>query len=320
MGEIRIRKFALDYLVGAVLAFLFLILLVGGFDLVDEKIVFDTSRKCSQSFSNSDIFRGLESPLDAEESCSVSSPCDQWHKVECMGTLRGSEIPGAILFQQFLFSKVNPAVVETDWFGGGYKLQYAPKFSTATFLLITIYCGILIEASALIFALWRQRSLGEMFYLPFGSRYQQFLGPFLFAVILAATMAGINYHLFQLFDYPGTQVSYTKQSFFRSVPGIAFAVLLAPVLEEMLFRGVFLKYFVGKNRAILGAILVSLGFATLHIFKEQTFAWALYTLLLYFAVSLAISWIYIKQQNLWSAIVFHSGFNSTMVAISLVFY
>jgi membrane protease YdiL (CAAX protease family) len=81
--------------------------------------------------------------------------------------------------------------------------------------------------------------------------------------------------------------------------------VLAPVLEEMLFRGVILRSFLNqysKWTAIVGSAAL-FGFAHLNIYQ--------------FAVGLVLGvflgWLYERTRSLWPCICLHAGYNLTLL-------
>lgn len=93
-----------------------------------------------------------------------------------------------------------------------------------------------------------------------------------------------------------------KSFWFRTYLGF-FAVVIAPVAEEFIFRGVlypFVKQLGSPRTAFFG---VSAIFALIHF--------DLGTLVPLFALALALTWLYEKTDNLLAPITAHSLFNGT---------
>jgi membrane protease YdiL (CAAX protease family) len=85
--------------------------------------------------------------------------------------------------------------------------------------------------------------------------------------------------------------------------------IIAPVLEEMLFRGIILRSFLRQytpGRAILVSALL-FGLAHLNIY--QFVAGAL--------IGLLLGWLYERTRSLWPGILLHAVYNSALTAISL---
>ena len=97
---------------------------------------------------------------------------------------------------------------------------------------------------------------------------------------------------------------------------IAISVLLGPIVEETLFRGVVFGSIRRKNR--LMAYLVSfLLFAVYHLwvpfvlsFENGVIDWSLLIHLLdYLPASLVLAWSYEKSGSVWSPIILHALIN-----------
>lgn len=90
-------------------------------------------------------------------------------------------------------------------------------------------------------------------------------------------------------------------------PIMVTAVFMAPILEEVLFRGVVFQSIRKKHRIL--AYVVSIGlFAVYHIWQYALAEWDLTILLYavqYIPITLAITWAYERSGSLWTAIFFH---------------
>ena len=129
----------------------------------------------------------------------------------------------------------------------------------------------------------------------------------------------MNYLVFAWFEHPEVEAKEILTTLLKSVTGIITIVIVAPLAEELIFRGVLLRYFVERNKPLLGTILISLMFSALHGFLEQGLGWQLYVSTIYFIFSVLLCRVYIMQKTIWSPIVFHSAYNSTMVVLYMVF-
>lgn len=87
--------------------------------------------------------------------------------------------------------------------------------------------------------------------------------------------------------------------------GVAFTVLLvvvlAPVAEEIVFRGVLLPVISDKWGVFWGVTLSSLIFTAMHLVP--------YTMPPILLLALALSWLFFRTRSLWPAIVAHAAFN-----------
>lgn len=88
------------------------------------------------------------------------------------------------------------------------------------------------------------------------------------------------------------------------------AVLMAPVLEEIVFRGLMYTRLKKGLPVIAAAIITSLVFGIAH----GTIIWAIYT----FSFSLVLIWVFEKFQSLTACIVLHMAYNLSGMALSLI--
>ena len=88
------------------------------------------------------------------------------------------------------------------------------------------------------------------------------------------------------------------------------AVLMAPVLEEIVFRGLMYTRLKKGLPAIIAAIITSLAFGIAH----GTVIWAIYT----FVFSMILIWVFEKFQSLTACIVLHMAYNLSGMALSVI--
>lgn len=88
------------------------------------------------------------------------------------------------------------------------------------------------------------------------------------------------------------------------------AVVMAPVLEEIVFRGLVYTRLKKGMPAIVAAIVASLAFGLCH----GTAIWIIYAT----ALGLVMTWIFEKYQSLAANIVFHLVFNATGLVINMI--
>lgn len=88
------------------------------------------------------------------------------------------------------------------------------------------------------------------------------------------------------------------------------AVLMAPVLEEIVFRGLMYTRLKKGLGMIAAAIMTSLIFGIAH----GTIIWAIYT----FIFSMVLIWIFEKFQSLTACILLHMAYNLSGMALSLI--
>lgn len=88
------------------------------------------------------------------------------------------------------------------------------------------------------------------------------------------------------------------------------AVVLAPLLEETLFRGVLFPALRQRLRFTGAALLVTLAFAALHAFQNQGYWPALVAI---FITGWVLALVRERTGSLWPCILVHAGFNFTAV-------
>jgi len=88
------------------------------------------------------------------------------------------------------------------------------------------------------------------------------------------------------------------------------AVLMAPVLEEIVFRGLMYTRLKKGLPVIVAAVVTSLAFGIAH----GTVIWAIYT----FVFSMVLIWVFEKFQSLTACILLHMAYNLSGMALSLI--
>ena len=131
--------------------------------------------------------------------------------------------------------------------------------------------------------------------------------------ILAACFNVITTVVVSYFPWPQSWIdSYMANS--SAVDGSLMswltAVLMAPVLEEIVFRGLVYTRLKKGLPVIAAAIVTSLAFGIAH----GTVIWAIYT----FVFSMLLIWVFEKFQSLTACILLHMAYNLSGMALSLV--
>lgn len=102
---------------------------------------------------------------------------------------------------------------------------------------------------------------------------------------------------------------------------VLFAVVLAPMYEELLFRRVLFGRFLRGGRPWLGLVLSSLAFALLHEvpgMSDNSAAAVLMLLAVYAGMGAAFAWLYWRTGTLWAPILAH-GLNNGLALAVLAF-
>lgn len=101
------------------------------------------------------------------------------------------------------------------------------------------------------------------------------------------------------------------------LPYIVFAAVIgAPVIEELFFRGLVLKVSTKSLGVVTGVILTSLLFGFMHI--QSNLAATIYTVSMTTMVGVALAVLYLRTGRLGTPIVAHVLFNAGGVALALL--
>ena len=312
MSSLRVQRFLLDYLVGSGLTFLALLLLIGNVTVLDTRVELGIAKSCSGHFSPHDVLAQLQPSLRSKEVCQVVSPCEETQLVRCSGPLKFFELPRAFLTLDRLDYRARDALVE-PYGVHRYRFNATRRFSLNTLFALFIFSVFITEAGAVVFALWRQNGLKAAFSQRPGAHRAQFLLPVLYAVAWSLFVIVVNHFVYGAFGHPGAGQNELLEGFSRSLTGIVFAVILAPFAEELVFRGMLLRFFIDRGWVKSGVILVSLGFALLHGFSEPGPGWQIYTSASFFFGSVILCLLYIRGKSLWPPIIFHAAYNGVML-------
>lgn len=138
-------------------------------------------------------------------------------------------------------------------------------------------------------------------------------GSILPIAVLAASFNVITSVVISMFPWPqGWIDSYAQNSsaIDGSIMAWVTAVLMAPILEEIVFRGLMYTR-LKKGLPMLGAaIITSLAFGLAH----GTIIWAIYT----FIFSMVLIWVFEQFQSLTACILLHMAYNISGMALSLI--
>lgn len=88
---------------------------------------------------------------------------------------------------------------------------------------------------------------------------------------------------------------------------ILMLVVLAPVMEEVLFRGILLESVRSKHSAGRAIVVSALMFGVIHFIPQQVVN--------AFAIGLILGYIYVRTESLWPVIVIHALNNAMAYVI-----
>jgi len=128
-----------------------------------------------------------------------------------------------------------------------------------------------------------------------------------FAIIVIVIFGGLK--------IPGYQISEPVLPLFGTtnvaiIIAAIVIIFIAPILEEVFFRGFILQGLVNKFGKSAGAIVTALLFATLHLQFESFIP--------IFILSLILSIIFIRSKSIWPCILFHIINNIVAFTVELM--
>ena len=103
-----------------------------------------------------------------------------------------------------------------------------------------------------------------------------------------------------------------RQAKLNSNVMLVVSVMLAPIVEEGMFRGALFGTIRQKSR-IAAYIISALLFAVYHLWQYFVIGFSAETLILllqYIPPSIALAWCYEKSENIWSPILLHAAMNA----------
>jgi len=92
-------------------------------------------------------------------------------------------------------------------------------------------------------------------------------------------------------------------------------IILAPMVEELVFRGIIFKNFMINKLPIKGALFTSALFASIHQWQiwQASLGVKISHFIMMFVVSMVFCWLYKKTARLWVPIYAHTLYNSTLL-------
>lgn len=159
---------------------------------------------------------------------------------------------------------------------------------------------------------WAGISQRQLFH-PAGHSVRAVLGlivpPVLLSVpLLVLALGTLTDWLEQLVPLSPWEAAMFEQMSTLSLPVVIITCLLAPVLEEMLFRGIILRGFLAlypRGQAILGSAIL---FGAAHL--------NLYQFFVALVIGSLAGWLYERSRSLLPGIALHAAYNSSLTLIT----
>lgn len=326
MSSLRIKTFFINYSTAYAVIVVSFLIFASGIPLFDKATTFPLNTQCKANQAHTKLLKDIQLVLKESESCDLTSPCVETQSLEChqgVQTLGGFIVwPFNYFFGNYnidddLIARVSKVLRPEGLFiGFGDKSKFL--ISLSLFLVTVGYGTKIIAALAAIFALWRQNLLRETFAFPRSQRQKKLLYPALIAAAEALIFIFLSSLLHSIIPRQEPEGITMVLGLLDPIALVFLAVVLAPLVEEILFRGVALRFFIEREKQILGSVLVSVGFAVFHGFIQEALVWQLFYSGTYFIGSMILCWVYIKNKTLWSPIVLHATYNAVLLLVSLL--
>lgn len=176
---------------------------------------------------------------------------------------------------------------------------------------------VMIISNAIIFTIvmeYKGLSYRELFHSS-GSQAGASLGLIVPAILLTvpALVLAVTFVMeivVRTFPLSAAEIDMFKEMGAGGIGAVVITTLLAPVLEEMLFRGIILRSFLlqyPKWLSILGSALI---FGAAHM--------NLYQFTAAFMLGLFLGWLYQRARSLVPCIILHAVYNATLLGMSLM--
>jgi uncharacterized protein len=212
-----------------------------------------------------------------------------------------------LLFWFIAMMVITAAWMLTEFISNNGSLSDSAKPELTAQLIISLL-GMYLAIAVLSF--WRGRKL------VFPAPDLAIKNPVLFALLTGAGLFFTTLILTNVLQWagigskPGNQEILQNLSMQWPLLTIVFAVLLAPIFEELLFRKILFARLAQANHIVLAYFISGLLFALMHEPSPiNGFADWLSKLLLYGGMGAAFAWVYRKTGKLWPAILAHAANN-----------
>ena len=212
---------------------------------------------------------------------------------------------GMVFFLLYLlvFPRMN-AFLQRLWMGDGEVLVAEAN---------VIYYAFLFALALFVFwSFLKKDFLGLMDWLPEN----------LAAVGVAVLLAGGLQAVLSLLPFPVADpisLQYAQEYRLAPAPTLVLILLLIPVVEETLFRGLIYGSLRGYSRplgAVVGVVFYALAVVWRYALEWKDPRYLLLTIL-YLPMSAALTWCYDRGGSVWSCVVLHALLNGLILIMAL---
>ena len=182
-----------------------------------------------------------------------------------------------------------------------------------TYLIIGLIAPILFllygNISILLLVLYYAFNLPNKFYLDKGSLKNTFLG-FIAIMPIIFTLSFLSKLILHEFSEQEMVIELKKDIYKNFLTNFFVILIIAPIFEEIVFRGLFYKALKNFTPFIQASLISSIVFALIH--KN------ILSFTILFTLSLFLTWIYERTNSILYPILTHSLFNLTTILFILV--
>ena len=173
--------------------------------------------------------------------------------------------------------------------------------------------AIIVLVLAFIFRKDLKRDFG--FFKEYFSEYSSYVFKMYFISLAFMLISNVSIRLYTGLENATNQLELNEA--FRTKPllVIVLAVIVAPFMEELLFRGIFRKIFSNKYIFIISSSII---FGALHVIDDFKSPKELLFILSYSILGVFLGKIYEKTNNIFSNIMFHFVQNSVAILAMII--
>jgi len=151
---------------------------------------------------------------------------------------------------------------------------------------------------------------------------------FRYSAILLLGFSFFNYLIALIIELNGySLMNYNPQGLNEFITGNLLSsflviVIIAPITEELLFRGLFFRFFLNKNMVFLGALIISVEFAISHYYILELnlpIQMKIFVMVKLFILSILLCWVYKKFNTILAPIILH-GLNNLIAFVLTIIY
>jgi hypothetical protein len=196
----------------------------------------------------------------------------------------------------------------------GKNLEFGTMLVVQFFVLLFMLLALFLYSRTQnhVFAdVWKNKQSTSPLFFDFGLGVASWLLAFPIVTVASQICDLLLYMLFGTENYEQVAVRYLKttlQAPSLTVLALISIVVIAPLVEEFLFRGVLQTYFKRRLGVKKGIILASIAFALFHYSSDQGIG-NLSLIPSLFTFACFLGYIYERQGSLYASIGLHMAFN-----------